>query len=193
MLGEAAGADHETAPQVAACDQLLDEEPRHDRLAGARVVGQQEPQRLARQHRLVDGRDLVRQRIDERGVHRQHRVEEVRQANAVCLGDESEERTVTVEAPRAALLDDRESSLVVTVQNLLGDATGRTAIHEREGLGPVPLDVDHRRGRIGQDAANGGAGGEVFELQAFTAHDLVYRVRTRPVEDGWGPYFRRRG
>jgi len=34
--------------QIAAHDQLLDEQPRHDGLASARVVGEQETQRLAR-------------------------------------------------------------------------------------------------------------------------------------------------
>ena len=39
--------------------------PGHDGLACARIVGEQEPQRLAREHGFVDGRDLVWQRIDE--------------------------------------------------------------------------------------------------------------------------------
>ena len=95
--------------------------PGHDRLAGARVVGQQEAQRLARQHRLVDGRDLVRQRLDERGVDGQHRIEEVRQADAVRLGDQPEQRAVAVEAPGPALLDDLEPGLVVAVEQLVGD------------------------------------------------------------------------
>ena len=81
LLGEAAGADDEAALQVAAGDQLLDEQAGHDRLAGAGVVGEQEAQRLARQHRLVDGGDLVRQRLDQRGVDGQHRIEEVGEAD----------------------------------------------------------------------------------------------------------------
>ena len=44
--------------------QLLDVEAGHDRLAGARVVGEQEAQRLAGQHLAVHGLDLVRQRVD---------------------------------------------------------------------------------------------------------------------------------
>ena len=91
LLGQAAGADDQAALQVAAGDQLLDEQARHDRLAGAGVVGEQEAQRLARQHGLVDGRDLVRQRFDDRGVDREHRVEEVREADALRLGDEAEQ------------------------------------------------------------------------------------------------------
>ncbi len=102
LLGQAAGADDEAALQVAAGDELLDEEPGHDGLAGAGVVGEQEAQRLARQHRLVDGGDLVRQRLDDGGVDRQHRVEEVGEANAVGLGDQAEEGAVAVEAPGPA-------------------------------------------------------------------------------------------
>ena len=60
-------------------------QPRHDGLACAGVVGQQEAQRLARQHGFVDGRDLVRQRVDERGVDRQNGIEEMRKADAMRL------------------------------------------------------------------------------------------------------------
>ena len=127
LLGEAARADDEAALQVAAGDQLLDEQAGHDRLAGAGVVGEQEAQRLARQHRLVDRRDLVRQRLDERGVDRQHRIEEVREADAVRLGDEAEERAVAVEAPGAALLDDLEARLVVAVEQLVRHLAGRAS------------------------------------------------------------------
>ena len=127
LLGEAARADDQAALQVAAGDQLLDEQAGHDRLAGAGVVGEQEAQRLARQHRLVDRRDLVRQRLDERGVDRQHRVEEVREADALRLGDEAEERAVAVEAPGPALLDDLEARLVVAVEQLVGDPAGRAS------------------------------------------------------------------
>ena len=65
LLGQAAGADDEAALQVAAGDQFLDEQPGHDGLACTGIVGEQEAQRLTRKHGLVDGRDLVRQRLDE--------------------------------------------------------------------------------------------------------------------------------
>ena len=89
-------------------------QPGHDRLAGAGIVGEQEAQRLARQHRFVDRRDLVRQRIDERRVDRQHGIEQVRQADAMRFGDEPEESAVAVEAPRPAHFDDFEARLVVS-------------------------------------------------------------------------------
>ena len=120
LLGQAAGADDQAALEIAPGDQLLDQQPGHDRLAGARVVGEQEAERLPRQHRLVDRRDLVRQRIDHRGVDRQHGVEQMRQADPLRLGDQPEERAVAVEAPGPPLLGDLEPRLVVPVEQLVG-------------------------------------------------------------------------
>src|SRR5581483_6046932 len=77
LLCQAPRANDKTALQVAAGDQFLDQEPSHDGLAGARIVGKQETQWLAREHALVDGRDLVRQRLDDRSVDREHRVEQM--------------------------------------------------------------------------------------------------------------------
>ena len=56
LLDEAARGDDQAALESPRSDQLLDVEPGHDRLAGARVVGEQEAQRLARQQLAVDGR-----------------------------------------------------------------------------------------------------------------------------------------
>ena len=48
LFGKTARA-HDKAPlKVAACNQLLDEQSRHDRFARARIIGEQEPQRLTR-------------------------------------------------------------------------------------------------------------------------------------------------
>ena len=49
------------------------------------IVGQQKAQWLPRQHGLVDGCDLMRQRFDHGGVDSENRVKKVRQADAVCL------------------------------------------------------------------------------------------------------------
>jgi hypothetical protein len=99
LFDEASGADDEAAPQVAPGDQLLDQEARHDRLAGARVVGQQKPQRLPGEHGLVDGGDLVGRRIDQRGVDRQDGIEQMGQADAMGFRDQPEQGAVAVEAP----------------------------------------------------------------------------------------------
>jgi len=71
-----------------------------------RVVGEQKPEGLTRQHGLVDGCDLVRERFHQRCVDRENGVEEVREADAVRLGYEPEELSVAVETPRSAFLDE---------------------------------------------------------------------------------------
>ena len=106
LLGEAAGTNDKATVQVAACDQLLDEQPRHDRLAGAGIVGKEKPERLTRKHRLVDGRNLMRQGLDQRRVDCQNRVEEMSEADPVGFGGEAEQCPVSIEAPRPAELDD---------------------------------------------------------------------------------------
>ena len=58
-------------------------------------------------------------------MDREHGIEEVREADAVRLGDEAEERAVAVEAPRPALLHDLEARLVVAVEDLVGHAARR--------------------------------------------------------------------
>ena len=64
LLGKHTGADDEATLQIAASNQLLDEEARHDRLPGAGIVGEEEAQRLAGEHRLVDRGDLVREGLN---------------------------------------------------------------------------------------------------------------------------------
>ena len=65
---QAAGRDDQAALQVTAEHQLLDVEAGHDRLAGAGVVGEQEPQRGPLDQLTVDGLDLVRERLKIRRV-----------------------------------------------------------------------------------------------------------------------------
>ena len=102
LLGQVARADDEAALQVAASDQLLHEQPGHDGLTRSWIVRKEEAEGLARQHLLVDGGDLVGQRLDVRGVHGQHGIEEVSEADAVGLRDQAEQRAIAVEASRAA-------------------------------------------------------------------------------------------
>ena len=142
LFGETAGADDEATRQVAAGDQLLDEQAGHDGLAGARVVGEEKAQRLARQHRLVDAGDLVRQRVDHRGVDGQQRVEQVREADALGLGHEPEQRPVAVEAPRPPGGDDLQPVLGIAVEQLVGDRAERRLVGELERRGAEPLHAD---------------------------------------------------
>jgi hypothetical protein len=164
LVGEAARADHKAALKVAARDELLHEQAGHDGLAGARIVGQQETQGLARQHLLVDGGNLVRQGHHQRGMNGEHRIEEVREADAVRLGDETEEMAVTVEAPWAPLLGDLESRLVVPVQQLAAELPARVFVGQLQGFRAEPLHADDRHQGIRKDATERGVGLEVFEV-----------------------------
>ena len=145
LLDEIARAHDQTPPHVPAHPQLLDQQPGHDRLSRARVVRQHEAERLAGQQRLVHRGDLVRQRVQMRGVDGQERVEQGSQTNAVRLGDEPEQVGVAVEGPRPA-----------GVRNF-GRAVGRPVVHAVPGrvvaaggdaaLGDAPPAPKARRAR----------------------------------------------
>jgi hypothetical protein len=75
LLDQASRGHDQHAPGVGAHQQFSDQQAGHDGFAGAGVVSQHVAQRLARQHRLVDCSDLVRQRFHVGRVNRHHRVE----------------------------------------------------------------------------------------------------------------------
>ena len=133
LLGQAAGADHEAALQVPAHDELFHQQAGHDRLARAGVVGQHHAQRQAWQHRLVDGRNLVRQGLDVGGMDGQQRVKEVRQADALRLGHQAEEGAVAVKAPGAALLHQLQACFVFPVEQHVAGRAPRRLVGKFEG------------------------------------------------------------
>lgn len=153
LLREAPWADNETSLEVSASDQLLDEQTGHDCFARSRIVGEEESQRLLRQHGFVDRRDLVRQRVHERCMHGEHRIEQMRQVDTVCLGDKAEQFSVAIETPRATVLDDLESRLVVAIENFIGHAAVGSTVDEGEGVRPVPMDADDSDAGVRQNAA----------------------------------------
>ena len=125
LLDEAARGDDQDAAGVGPHDEFADVEARHDRLAGPGVVGQDEAERLAGKHRLVDGGDLVRQRLDVRGVDRHHRVEQEREVDALGLAGELERRPVAVEGPGAFNRRDADARFVGPAEKpLLRSAVG---------------------------------------------------------------------
>ena len=173
LLRETTGTDDQTPLQITASDQLLDEQPRHDGFAGARVIGEKKAKRLTGQHGFVDRGDLMGQRLDDRGMHGEHRVEEMREADSLRLGDQTEQRAVSVEAPWPADFDDLEPGFVVTVQKLIGDLSGRRLVRQLERFRAEPLHAHHRDEAVGQDAAHRGVGLEIFQLHApflFSVH-----------------------
>jgi hypothetical protein len=113
----------------------------------------------------------MRQRVHQRGVDGQHRIELVRQADSVRLGDEPEENAIAVEAPGTALLDDLDARLVVAVEQLVGHSTGGGLVGELERLRTEPVGADDGHQAVGQDASDGRVRLEMFEL--------THRIGTR--------------
>jgi hypothetical protein len=124
LFAEVSRADDEAAFEVAAEDEFFDEEASHDGLAGARVIGEEEAEGLAAEHGLVDGRELVGEGDDFRGVDGEERVEEVGKPDAVGLCGEAEAGTVTIERPLAAIGDHAELVLIAAEDELFADRAG---------------------------------------------------------------------
>ena len=109
---------------------------------------------MARQHRTVDRRDLVRQRLNARGVDGEVGIEQVREANAVGLGDEPQQRAVAVERPRTTGLDQLERGFLVAIDEAVGDGAGRILVGDLGGLITEPLDMNDLGRPAGSQPAN---------------------------------------
>ena len=57
----------------------------------------------------------MRQWLDQRGMHGEHRVEQVGETDTMRLRDEAEQMPVAIEAPGTAVLNDLKSRLVMPV------------------------------------------------------------------------------
>ena len=66
----------------------------------------------------------MRQRIKQRGVDREHRIEEMCKPDPVSFGHQPEEAAVTVETPRPALFDDIQAWLIMTEKEPIRHAAG---------------------------------------------------------------------
>ena len=162
LLDEVAGRDDQAAVEIAADQQLLDQQPGHDRLAGAGIVGEQEPQRLARQHLAVDGRDLVRQRLDLRRADGEIRIEQVGKADAVRLGREAQQCAVGIEpVTRGRPRRDRAGLLAAIEQPLADAAVG--AEDEVQRVGAEARDLHDFGDPAGVEAAQACARSYVVE------------------------------
>ena len=163
LLHQAAGRDDQAAFQVAAEHQLLDVQARHDRLARARVVGEQEPQRRPAEQLAVDGLDLVRERLQVGGVHREHRVEPAGHPDPQRLGGQLERRGVRGEVVGGASLGQFQAWLVIAVQETLVEPASVRAVGEAEGVAADPGHRHHRHRRTTSYPENLRASSNVFE------------------------------
>ena len=163
LLDQAAWGDDQAALQVTAEHQLLDIQARHDRLARSRVVGQQEAERRAVQQFTVDSLDLVGERLQVRRLHREHRVEPARHADAEGLGGQLESGGVGFEVVSRAVLCSREPGLVVAIQEAFVELAFGGAVGEADRVGADPGGGDHGDRSVTDDAGNLSAWGDLFE------------------------------
>ena len=125
-------------------------------------------------------------RLDHRGVHGEHGVEEVCARRMRCASETRRNRAPSpVEAPGPADLDDFQVGLVVTVQKLVGDLAGGRLVGQLQRFGAEPLHADDRGDALGQNAAYRSVGLEIFELHAvptivIAPHPFVRVARGPP-------------
>ena len=141
------------------------------------IVGQQVAERLAGQHFAVDGRNLVRQRLDHRSVDGQQRIEEVGQPDSLGLGNQPEKRTIAVETPRAALGDDFDGGLAVAVKQARCRPSRGVLVREIDGDVADPLDVHNRDELVGKDALDGGPASQIFQFRHASRPHLASQHR----------------
>src|SRR6476660_9326870 len=98
----------------------------------------------------------MRKRIHQRRVNREHWIKKMRKSNPLCLGNQPEERAVTIKTPRPPSRHNFDTRLVVTIEKLISNAAGRIFVREFERLGAEPLRVNRAHNYIGQYAFNRG-------------------------------------
>jgi hypothetical protein len=186
LLGQCAGTNDEAAAQVAADEQFLDEQPGHDRLACSRIVRQQETQRLPRQHLPVDRGDLVRQRLDERSVNGQKGIEQVRHANPHRLGNQPQQRTIAIERPGPTRGHDGQRRLSVAEEQFAAQPSCAVFIGQLDHGVAVPLDVDDRNDRLGENTLDRGSARQFFQATHWDVpRDGVAQDMTATVNGLW--------
>src|SRR5262249_42183118 len=99
-------------------------------------------------------------------------------ADALRLGDQAEQRAVTIEAPRAALLHQVKPGLIVAIEQLVCHLAGGRLVGDLQCLGAEPLDADDRDEGVGEDATDGGVGLESFKLHHATRPVAVAPIGT---------------
>ena len=106
--------------------QLLDEQPGHDRLAGAGVVGEQEAQPRLRQHLPIDRLDLVRQGADARQADGELPVVGIGQTDAGGLHQQAQLLGIRRRVRRVRpWLDVQQGTEIVVRQHGLVERAGR--------------------------------------------------------------------
>ena len=123
MRGQVGQGDDEGAGERPAQFEFLQQQPGHDGLAGAGVVGQQEAQAGLAQHAVVDGLQLVGQGINAGHADGELRVVGVGQADAGGLRRQAEAGRVPHKRGAARFGSDLQARQVLAFEQA-GDEAG---------------------------------------------------------------------
>jgi hypothetical protein len=106
----------------------------------------------------------MRERLNERCMNGEYRIEEVGEPDTVCFGYQPEEVAGSIETPRPPLFDYLDTLLIVTIEQLVGDIAGGILVGELEGIRPEPLHGHHFHEAVRKDASDGGVWPKIFQL-----------------------------
>ena len=147
LEGEVGRADDQDALGEAAQLELADEQARHDGLAGAGVVGQQEPHARELEQVVVDRLELMRKRIDARDREPEVGIELVGDAQGVGLQAEAQQAPVAIVG--VPCVEDREPREIVGGERHLAEALRlRTDQPDRPARRAVGLHGLHPHGLV---------------------------------------------
>jgi hypothetical protein len=123
LVGQVGGHDDQRAFDQAPEFEFLDEQPGHDGLASAGIIGEEEADARLGQQVVVDRVHLMREWIDLRHRHGKMRVVLERQANSVRFGGESEMRGIAIKSRQCTSRGDRDGAVKFLGLEQLGPET----------------------------------------------------------------------
>ena len=183
LFDQTPGRDDQASFQAAANQQFLDQQAGHDSLPGARIVGQQETQRLAIQHRTIDCGDLVRQRLDLRGIDGDIGIEEIRETDTQRLRNETKQASVSVKSETARRSNFAEVGLVFPIEDALAKAV-RPLPGDLDRVGAVGTRGDDFHRAIAQNTSKTAAGNDAFKFHHDVRIPASWRSRHRRLRSG---------
>ena len=176
LFSKIARADDKATLKVATDHQFFDVKPGHDGFSGPRVIRQEKAQGLAGQHLFVNRGDLVRKRINHRGVHGKVGVKEISQANALGLGNKPQELPVGLKTPGLSLGNQLKPFFIASEEELVSNPTGGVFVGEFNGIGSIPLHIDYCDVLSRKDTPDGGSLLKILKLGHWILSSLVRLV-----------------
>jgi hypothetical protein len=107
----------------------------------------------------------VRKRVHERGRDREVWVEEVTEADPLCLGNEPKRVGLRVEAPTTPTLGNFETSFIISIEKAVRQ-TSRGVLECDFNRGRAePSDVDNRGDTLGAQTTDNAVAADILELR----------------------------